>query len=724
MKLRARSLDQSLDHQNIWLWVQACNARHAERCNVSPTTSKHPSQVPDWVIDITTASLVPGAAADRYVALSYVWPSLPASPAETLLLERDSLADFQTPGFLSKGYNISRIPQVIQDAIRLAQGIGERFIWVDRLCLMQNDHETYTQVQRMHEIYWGAYVTIIAAASGGLYGHEDASGRHKSNPNPAEDKFLSHNKDTSSWSAYHLELMREHYARLSRSKWGSRGWTYQEKILSKRTVILLDDDIFWDCQCALWDCNGLDPFTETKQQASDEEGHDPVNMRLTPNTSMDFSLYVELVCPYNARDLSYASDVIPAFTGILNTLAPAFPDGFVAGIPLAYMANMLLWQPRKGAVRRQGTSNPSWSWTGWRCEIDPWSLRSGLSTVTDQPSAIKRAGSWIIRKAVECVLVSNEAAWHVATGKTRAGQAQVQPDGTLWFKLASGNGGSNLSKPVLFGNVPRQVPWIDTLLFVQTSHAFLSVMAKDTAFQEPSEADLRFRKLIGEPPKPIPPIPSIGGGLFGSPASSSYFGGITDCSMDVRIGSITKVSVYESSSSASIDSAGEGMSLILNDAHDEFAGVIRVLDDRQLLGSTVELIALSLGSVKYRDLDAEYEDRWHKERSQSPELALEGQSPPYSNLHRLLSSNVKPFPFNGAIGTPLQSLQSSNLLQTNRVVSEAQIDRSVDEDELYEFYNVLLIEHQGDVAYRRGCGRVAKEVWERNALPVQQFILG
>lgn len=718
MKLRARSLDHSLDHQNIWLWIQACNVRHAERCNVSPTASRHPSQVPDWVIDTTAACLVPGVAADRYVALSYVWPSLPASPAETLLLERDSLADFQTPGFLSKDYNISRIPQVIQDAICLAQGIGERFIWVDRLCLTQNDHETYKQVQRMHEIYWGAYVTIVAAASGSLYGREGASGRQLSNLDREEDNLLSPHNDFSSWSNYHLALMREHYARLSRSKWGSRGWTYQEKILSKRTIILLDDDIFWDCQCALWDCNGLDPFTETSEQAGDEGGHDPVNMRLTPNTSMDFSLYVELVCPYNARDLSYAQDVIPAFTGILNALAPAFPDGFVAGIPLSYMANMLLWQPRKDAVRRQGTSNPSWSWTGWRCEIDPWSLRSGLSTVTDQRSAIKRAGSWVIRKAVECVVVSPEGAWHVAAGKTRAGQVEVQQDNSLWLKLRSSDNSSKVSEPVSFGSVPKDIPPVDTLLFVQTSSAVFSVMAKDTAFQEPSEADLRFRKLIGERPKPIPQMPSTAGGLFGASPQPDFYGA------PVAIGSISKISVYESSFSASVDSLGEGTSLILNDTHGVFAGVVRVLDNRQLPGSTVELIALSLGSVKYQDLDAEYEDRWQKERCPSPRLVSRGNSPPYENLRHLLSLNAKPLPLNGAIGIPLLSSQSFNPLQTNRVMSEAQTDRPVDDDELYEFYNVLLIEHQGDVAYRRGCGRVAKEAWERNALPVQRFILG
>lgn len=712
MKLRARSLDQTLDHQNIWLWIQACNVRHAERCIATPVASRQSSQVPDWVIDTTAACLVPGSSVDKYVALSYVWPSPAASPADTLLLERATLPDFQTPGFFFDDCVIARIPQIIQDAVRLTQGFGERFIWVDRLCLIQNDNETYIQVQRMHEIYWGAYVTIVAAASGSLYGRLDCL--KPATRDWQRNDFPLHANDDSSWSDYHRALMHEHYARLSRSKWGTRGWTYQEKILSRRTVILLDDDLFWDCQCALWDCNGLDPFTDT-MNGGGEDGHRHLKMRLTPYTSVDFSLYVELVCPYNARDLSYAQDVVPAFTGVLNTLAPAFPGGFAAGIPLAYMDHMLLWQPRGSVVRREGTTNPSWSWTGWQCEIDPWSLRSGLATVTGQPSALERAGSWSIREAEDRMIIvaSPEASWHVAAGQVRAGQIEVQQDGQIWFNFTNIDDSTSLSDPVHFGSVPREISPADTLLLVLTSSAFLWVRAMATAFQEPPEADVRFRRLFSKPPRRARKSPVGGGGLFGQNTVTSPSG--------VGFGSLSKVSVYEPPFSSSLDSLREGTSLILSDFRGRFAGVVRVLDG-QPQGTTVELIALSQGSVQYRDLDAEYEERWRQEGSQGPPLILEAAGPPYPRLCDLLSSAVVPSIMGAGGDPPAPPLPGP--LRTDAWTGRTPRVMYPEDDGIFEFYNVLLIQRVGEIAYRRGCGRVPKRMWEENASPSKRLILG
>lgn len=725
MKLRARSLDQTLDHQNIWLWAQACNVRHADRCVALLSANRLPSQMPNWVIDTITACIVPGSVVDRYTALSYVWPSLPALPAETLLLERATLREFQDPGFLSLDCNLSRIPQVIQDAIRLTQGVGERYLWVDRLCLVQNDDSTYTEVQRMHEIYWGAYLTIVAATSASLYGCEERL--QGPSPNQQEGDLLQHPDDNSSWSAYHLALIHEHYARLSRSKWGNRGWTYQEKILSRRTIVLLDDDMFWDCQCALWDCNGLDPFTEITHQVK-EDGNDHHNVRLTPITKMDFSLYVELVCPYNARDLSFAQDVIPAFTGILNTLAPAFPGGFVAGIPLAHLASMLLWQPRKSAARRKGTTNPSWSWTGWRCEIDPWSLRSGLATATGQPSALQRAGSWLIRDTVECVVVSPEASWHVAAGKVRAGQAEVRQDGTLCFGLISNNGSFGPRNIVQLGSVDKKGPPVDALIFLRTSSAFFVVLARETAFQEPPEADVRFRKLVSDPPK----IKVVKAGRPCSGKTSSFgagslFGSVLEPNNVVAIGSVSKVSVYESSFSTSFDSPDEGSSLILSDTHGNFAGVVRMFDDSErpeMRGSihVVRLIALSLGSVKYRELDAEYKERWRWGRSQTQEPGLKESSPPYASLCRLLYPDKK----SSTVGASdsLLKPQLASPLREGMLRTASRNDLLSEDDEVYEFYNVLLIKQQGDIVCRQGCGRVPKKIWVEHALPSQEFIIG
>ena len=42
----------------------------------------------------------------------------------------------------------------------------------------------------------------------------------------------------------------------------------------------------------------------------------------------------------------------------------------------------------------------------------------------------------------------------------------------------------------------------------------------------------------------------------------------------------------------------------------------------------------------------------------------------------------------------------------------------------YHFYNVLWIEREGDIAYRRAAGRVQKVVWEENCSEPLRVVLG
>ncbi|KAI7788135.1 hypothetical protein LA080_012199 [Diaporthe eres] len=102
----------------------------------------------------------------------------------------------------------------------------------------------------------------------------------------------------------------------------------------------------------------------------------------------NFRLYMELVCRYNHRNLTYAQDALPAISGVLDYFTHGFPGGFISGLPAVFLDSSLLWQPRYKAKRRiavpsvenfaPNSALPSWSWAGWQCLIDPASLESGL----------------------------------------------------------------------------------------------------------------------------------------------------------------------------------------------------------------------------------------------------------------------------------------------------------------------------------------------------------
>ncbi|KAF5716216.1 heterokaryon incompatibility protein [Fusarium mundagurra] len=195
--------------------------------------------------------------------------------------------------------------------------------------------------------------------------------------------------------------IKSHYEQMAQSRWATRGWTYQEHILSKRVVCFLDDRVFWECSRSVWDMHGLSSGMNTSGGPTIAD----LGMRLMTTTWPDFSLYVDLTCPYNGRDLTYSGDGLSACSGILNRLTRSFLEGFIYGLPRGRFDDALLWQPIRGCHRRfeSGTETdsplPSWSWCGWQCYVDPRSFLSGDSAF-QAPMAKPITSSWTTQKCV------------------------------------------------------------------------------------------------------------------------------------------------------------------------------------------------------------------------------------------------------------------------------------------------------------------------------------
>jgi hypothetical protein len=94
----------------------------------------------------------------------------------------------------------------------------------------------------------------------------------------------------------------------------------------------------------------------------------------------DISLYIELVCGYVTRKLTYSSDGLHAITGLLSLLSPSFPGGFISGLPEIFFDAALLWQPAEVMQQRRAPSlaesPPSWSvcTLSLCCPLKPLSL--------------------------------------------------------------------------------------------------------------------------------------------------------------------------------------------------------------------------------------------------------------------------------------------------------------------------------------------------------------
>jgi hypothetical protein len=151
---RAPPGPHELSIQTLIFWLRICAGSHSDHCQLAYSPG---SPGPLWLIDVQNHSVVAAQGTSRYVALSYVWGGV-----ESVSASLTNMHILQQAGSLLSPE--MRIPQTLRDAIKLVADLGERFLWVDRLCIVQDDHSAkHSQLAAMATIYGKAYFTIIAA---------------------------------------------------------------------------------------------------------------------------------------------------------------------------------------------------------------------------------------------------------------------------------------------------------------------------------------------------------------------------------------------------------------------------------------------------------------------------------------------------------------------------------------------------------------------------------
>lgn len=146
-----------IDLQRARGWLDWCLSRH-KQCGAQITDFPGPTTL--RLINVVTRCIEEVRMPCKYIALSYVWGGV-----SSIRLTTNTKASMSEPGILTK---ISRrIPRTIRDAIEAVQGLNEKYLWVDSLCLIQNDSaDVKNGVAVMDLIYERAMLTIIAASGG------------------------------------------------------------------------------------------------------------------------------------------------------------------------------------------------------------------------------------------------------------------------------------------------------------------------------------------------------------------------------------------------------------------------------------------------------------------------------------------------------------------------------------------------------------------------------
>ena len=337
--------------------ISQCCIEH-ESCHVQMSGS-----VPTRLIylgesnqDLCIHDSISTTAGIKWAALSHRWGE--SNPCKLL---RANLVN------LKRNINPGDLPATFRDAIEVTRKLGLLYLWIDSLCIIQNDKTDWDiEAARMGMVYGQAFVVICAASS----------------PNP-ETSFLGP-RDVD-WLPKKVEIETEQEVRVPlmvrqrsllaapleqgtyeppfTSAWASlkrvgplyeRGWCFQETFLASRVVHFAPGAVIFECQIHRRCEDHLPPFPST-----------------VPNTlgKVDpASQWRMLVKAYTQRQLTLASDKLPAIGGAASTMPQSKRSTYLAGLWRESLLLDLLWQVMPGGTHRALTypkaeqSAPSWSW--------------------------------------------------------------------------------------------------------------------------------------------------------------------------------------------------------------------------------------------------------------------------------------------------------------------------------------------------------------------------
>jgi hypothetical protein len=310
-------------------WLGACQDLH-EECEYR--VSSLPTRVLD-VHDLETIKLRESSGEKaQYIALSHCWGA-----CRTFMTTRETI------GQMRSGFSLAEAPKTFQDAIVVTRLLGIRYLWIDCLCIIQEDVVDWTyEGSKMAEVYGNAYLTITAANS-----DDDSKGFLALRPfdyyplkftsafNQSEIIYLQ------AWSPYDSD--RE---LVDTEPVDTRGWTLQEQYLSPRNLIFGTDQITWRCKHAILN-EGL---TESGQQKASRRV-----------TNLKNSSWEDLVIAFCKRSLTFDEDTLPAMAGIASQMAKSKGGRYCAGLWWEDMPACLLFVQNTESSPSEYRA-PSWSW--------------------------------------------------------------------------------------------------------------------------------------------------------------------------------------------------------------------------------------------------------------------------------------------------------------------------------------------------------------------------
>jgi len=315
--------------QKIAWRIKNCDETHTRCWNLSTQFPElTPQYLPSRVVHVGSETQQPHLhiaqeqEASRYVALSHCWGNIPQ--VRTLKANIEQYKEAIVFECLSKTF---------QDALRVTRRLGIEYIWVDSLCIVQDDEKDWLRESKnMGSIYTNAYITIAATSA-----TDGNGGLDSVRPESKWFQLPCDGTDEGKGYMWFTDASWSYQSDLNDAPLNLRGWVLQEKMLSRRIVHFASSQVYWECKESLVgeECEApirLPADATLKPSlfwaAVSRVGNTPVepanrirfSAKPKPRLLGFYESWRTFICYYSTRTLTRKSDRLIALMGIIRVI--------------------------------------------------------------------------------------------------------------------------------------------------------------------------------------------------------------------------------------------------------------------------------------------------------------------------------------------------------------------------------------------------------------------
>ena len=264
----------------------------------------------------------------QYAALNYCWGA-----SKFIQISKRTCKTYK------QAVPTTALPNAFRDAILICRRLNIRYLWIDSLCILQDDMNDWAnESAKMADIYEGAVLVIAATSTTNPHCSFLEQGEAlQQEPIEIESESLC--------GRFPAVKARR---RLKDSGWhifddppnnngndplGARGWALQERTLATRYISFAVGEVQWQCK-TLEECECGPLVRPTGLQTGSLE----TALSLSPSEAWD-----QTIKCYTHKLLSYEQDRLPAVAGIATRFAQLTGLSYFCGLWLQTIVDDLCW---------------------------------------------------------------------------------------------------------------------------------------------------------------------------------------------------------------------------------------------------------------------------------------------------------------------------------------------------------------------------------------------